>query len=48
MPYVIRKVRNKNCYSVKNKVTGRVHAICTTKTKAEAQVRILLAKSRKK
>jgi len=41
MPYVIRKVRNKECYSVKNAETKVVHAKCTTREKAEAQVRLL-------
>jgi len=41
MPYKVSKVRNKECYQVKNKLTGAVHAKCTTKAKAEAQVRLL-------
>jgi len=41
MPYVIRKVRNKDCYQVKNKVTGKVFAKCTTRERAEKQVRLL-------
>jgi len=42
MSYIIRKVSGKkNCYSVKNSQTGKVHAICATKLKAEAQVRLL-------
>jgi len=41
MPYIIRKVRNKNCYEVKNKETGKINAKCTTKNKAEKQVRLL-------
>jgi hypothetical protein len=43
MPYSIRKVRNKNCYKVKNKKTGKVHAKCSTKQNAERQVRLLHA-----
>ncbi len=39
MPYFIRKVRNKKCYSVKSK--GRVHSKCTTLKKAKSQVRLL-------
>jgi len=39
MPYKIRKVKNKRCYSVKS--PKRVHAKCTSKKKAEAQVRLL-------
>ena len=41
MPYVIRKVRGRNLYSVKNPVTGKVHSKATTKKKAQAQVRLL-------
>jgi hypothetical protein len=41
MPYIIRKVSGKSCYSVKNSQTGKVHAMCATKLKAEAQVRLL-------
>ena len=43
MPYTIRKVRNKNCFEVKNKITGRVYAKCTTKDKANKQLRLLNA-----
>jgi hypothetical protein len=43
MPYIIRKVRNQNCWQVKNKETNKVYAKCTTKEKAEAQVRLLLS-----
>ncbi len=46
MPYVIRKVRGKTCYSVKNAKTGRLHSICTSKRKAEAQVRLLMSYER--
>jgi hypothetical protein len=42
MPYEIRKVRGKRCYSVKKKTkTKRVFAKCTTLKKAKAQVRLL-------
>ena len=41
MPYIIRKVNNKNCYSVKNKITGFKHSKCTTLNKAKRQVRLL-------
>lgn len=43
MPYEIRKVRGKRCYSVKKKKkkTKRVFAKCTTLKKAKAQVRLL-------
>jgi hypothetical protein len=38
MPFVIRKVRNQDCWRVKNKETGKVHAKCTTLEKAKKQV----------
>lgn len=41
MPYVIRKVKNKNLYSVKNKITGQFKSKGTTLAKAKAQVRFL-------
>lgn len=41
MPYVIRKLRNQNLYSVKNKITGKVHSYGTTLQNAKAQVRLL-------
>lgn len=41
MPYIVRKVPGKDCYSVRNSQTGKVHAMCSTKPKAEAQVRLL-------
>jgi len=43
MPYTIRKVRNKNCYSVKTTKSKRVLAKCTTKEKAKKQIRLLRA-----
>ena len=43
MPYTIRKVPKKKCYRVKNMKTRRVHAKCTTKSKAKKQVRLLYA-----
>jgi hypothetical protein len=39
MPYVIRKKRNRNCYTVKSK--RRVHSKCTTLKKARIQVNLL-------
>jgi hypothetical protein len=45
MPYTIRKVRGKNCYSVK-KAKGkknRTKSRCTTLKKAKAQVRLMNA-----
>lgn len=44
MPYKIRKVRNENCYMVKNSITGKVHAKCSTKENAEKQLRLLESK----
>ena len=41
MPYSIRKVRNQDCYTVKNIITGDIKAKCTTKEKARSQVFIL-------
>ena len=43
MPYVLRKVRGKNCYSVRNKRTKRAFSKCTTKEKAKKQLRLLRA-----
>ena len=37
MPFIVRKVRNEECWTVKNTNTGKVHAKCTTKAKAESQ-----------
>ena len=41
MPYVIRKLPKKNCYRVRNKYTGRIAAYCTSRKKAERQIRLL-------
>jgi len=41
MPYQIRKIKNQNLYSVKNKETGEVHSYGTTKENAIKQVRLL-------
>lgn len=43
MPYQIRKVRNKDCYTVKNTLTGKVHSKCTTRKNAEKQEKLLRA-----
>ncbi len=43
MPYTIRKVRNKNCYKTINTYTKRVFSKCTTREKAEKQLRFLRA-----
>ena len=42
MPFVIRKVRNQNCWQVKNADTGYIYSKCTTKEKAEKQKRLLI------
>lgn len=41
MPYRIRKVRNKDCYSVKNLKTNKLSSKCTTRKKANKQIRLL-------
>ena len=41
MPYSVYKLPTKMCYGVKNTETGKIHSYCTTKKKAEAQIRIL-------
>lgn len=43
MPYIIRKFRNKNCYTVKNKNTKHKFSKCTTLTNAKKQLRLLRA-----
>jgi hypothetical protein len=43
MPYSIRKVSKRGCYSVKNKYTKRVFAKCATKENAKKQLRLLRA-----
>ena len=41
MPIVIRKIRNKPLYTVKNLVTKKVYSKGTTKDKAKSQKRLL-------
>ena len=41
MPYIIRKVRNKDCYKVVNKTNDRIHAKCSTLENAKKQKRLL-------
>lgn len=41
MPIVIRKIRNKPLYSVKNALTGKIHSYGTSKKNALAQKRLL-------
>jgi len=43
MPYAIRKVPRKKCYTVYNKETKRVFARCTSKENATKQSRLLRA-----
>jgi hypothetical protein len=39
----MRKVRNQDCYKVTNQLTKKVHSKCTTKEKAQKQLRLLRA-----
>lgn len=43
MPYLIvkGKGKDKDCYAVINSLTGKVHAKCSTKKHALAQLRLL-------
>ena len=43
MPYSIRKVNKKPCYRVYNKKSKKVFAKCSTREKAEKQLRLLRA-----
>ena len=43
MPYTMRKVPNKRCYRVTNTHSKKVMARCTSKVKAEKQLRLLRA-----
>jgi hypothetical protein len=43
MPYIIRKVRSKKCYSVKNRKSKKIFAKCTSLKKAKKQLRLLNA-----
>jgi hypothetical protein len=43
MPYTIRKVRGKRCYSLKNKKTKKAYSKCTSRKKVKAQLRLLNA-----
>ena len=46
MPWLIRKIKNKDLYSVKNAKTGAVRSKATTLKKAKAQVRFLYSLER--
>ena len=41
MPYKTRKVRNQECYKVYNSDTKQIFAKCTTREKANAQMKLL-------
>jgi hypothetical protein len=41
MPYKIRKVKGKKCFSVVNTTTKRKHSKCTTKKNAKKQMALL-------
>ena len=41
MPYIMRKVPKRRCYTVKNKKSKRVMSKCTSKKKAIRQMRLL-------
>jgi len=41
MPYVMRKLPNKELYRVSNKETGEVHCKSCTKDNAKKQIRLL-------
>jgi hypothetical protein len=43
MPYILRKVRGKKCWQVKNKYTKKVFAKCSTEENAKSQLRLLRA-----
>lgn len=43
MPYSTRKVKNKNCYKVYNRKSGKVFSNCSTKENAMKQLRLLRA-----
>jgi hypothetical protein len=43
MPYILRKVRGKKCWQVKNKYTKKVFAKCSTEKNAKSQLRLLRA-----
>lgn len=48
MPFIMKKLTGRNCYSVTNRITGKVHSKCTTKSKAKAQMRLLELFDKKK
>lgn len=43
MPYTLRKVKKRRCYSVKNLKKNKTFAKCTSKRKAKKQINLLRA-----
>lgn len=43
MPYILRKTRNKNCYSVMNRRTRHKFSKCSSLKNAKKQLRLLRA-----
>ena len=43
MPYTVRKIKNKKCYTVYNTKSRKLFSNCTTKKKAMSQLRLLHA-----
>jgi hypothetical protein len=43
MPYILKKVRGKKCWQVKNKYTKKIFAKCSTEKNAKSQLRLLRA-----
>lgn len=43
MPYILKKVRGKNCWQVKNKYTKKIFAKCSSYKNANSQLRLLRA-----
>lgn len=41
MPYLVTKLKNSNCYQVKNKSNGRVLAKCSSLANATKQIKLL-------
>ena len=44
MPYELKKVRGKNLWTVRNKMTGHYHSLGSTLNNAKAQISLLHAK----
>ena len=41
MPFQLRKIKNKNLYSVKNILTGEYHSYGSSKKNAKKQIKLL-------